>query len=168
VGVRGAQRRKNEHRPPTPGKGVRWWTPLIVAVLLLLLAGVTIGALRRRRAADEASRGPDERVVQAWERALVALRRRGVARRPAETPAEFASRLRVSDDVIGVVAETELQKVQGDAVASLAGLVELACYTPRPCTPAQAAHAHALASTIVAANRPHRGRRSETADHAPR
>ena len=47
---------------------------------------------------------------------------------------------------------------EADAVADLAGLVELACYTPRPCTPTQAAHAQALASTIVAANRSHRRR----------
>ncbi len=43
------------------------------------------------------------------------------------------------------------QTVKADAVTDLAGLVELACYTPRPCTPTQATHAHALASTIVTA-----------------
>ncbi len=82
---------------------------------------------------------------------MVALRRQGLARRSDETPAEFAVRVRLAE---GSTAET----VKADAVADLAGLVELACYTPRPCTPSQAAHAHTLASTIVAANRSHRRR----------
>jgi transglutaminase-like putative cysteine protease len=155
-----AHRRNNQHGAHRARRGLRWWLPLVAAVVVLLIGGVAIGAVRRRRAVAEALLGPDERVVQAWDRALGALRHRGVARRPAETPAEFASRLRVTDEMTGVMAETELQTTQGDAVASLAVLVELACYTPRPCTPAQAAHAHDLASTIVDANRSHRGRRT--------
>ncbi len=159
-GARADHRTSPRHRAHAPGGGMDWWwIPLTVAALLLL-AGAATWTLRRRRAGVEALLGPDERVVQAWERAQVALRGRGVARRPAETPAEFASRLRVHDEGIGLVDKTELQTAQRDAVASLAGLVELACYTPRPCTPAQAARAHALASTIVAANRSHRARRS--------
>jgi hypothetical protein len=54
-------------------------------------------------------------------------------------------------------------------VANLAALVELACYTPRPCTPAQATDAGALATRIVEANRSHRhrrrGRRRHRAQH---
>ena len=120
---------------------------------LLLLGGLAVWAWRRRRASIEASLLPDARVVRAWEQALVALRRQGLPRRPDETPAEFAARVRTAP---GATSRT----VEADAVASLAGLVELACYTPRPCTPAQATHAHALASTIVTANRSHRRRRA--------
>ena len=100
---------------------------------------------------------PDERVVRAWDRAVLALRRQGLSYRPGETPAEFALRVRLAEQ------STE-EKAKADAVADLAGLVELACYTPRPCTSTQATHAHALASTIVAAKRSHRrrGRRQET------
>jgi hypothetical protein len=124
-----------------------------VAVGLLLLGCVGVWAWRRRRAAIEAALLPDARVVRAWEQALVALRRQGLPRRPEETPAEYAARVRVAED-------STSKAVEADAVANLAGLVELACYTPRPCTPAQATHAHALASTIATADRSHRRRRA--------
>jgi len=123
-----------------------------VAVLAVLVLGALALRVRRRRhAIRDAALPPDERVVRAWERAVVALGREGLSRRPDETPDEFAARVR---RVEGSTQET----VQADAVADLAGLVELACYTPRPCTPTQATHADALASTIVAANRSHRRR----------
>ena len=122
-----------------------------VAGGLLLPGGIAVWAGRRRRRSMEASLLPDARVVRAWEQALVALRRQGLPRRPDETPAEYAARVRTAE---GGTDRT----VEADAVAGLAGLVELACYTPRPCTPAQVTHARALASTIVGANRSHRRR----------
>jgi hypothetical protein len=117
----------------------------------LLLAGVTLWVLRRRRAARDAALPTDERVVRAWERSLGALRRQGLTRQPEETPGEYAAR-------VGAVERRSPRSVEADAVANLAGLVELACYTPRPCTPAQAVRADALATTIVASNRSHRRR----------
>jgi hypothetical protein len=128
----------------------------VAAAVLLVLGSIAVWAVRRRRAAHEAALPPDARVVRAWERALVALRRQGLARRPDETPAEYAARVRGTGDSTDGNVEAE-----ADAVANLAGLVELACYTPRPCTPAQAGQAHALASTIVAAQRSHRRRRRQ-------
>jgi hypothetical protein len=118
-----------------------------------LLGCIAVWAWRRRRAALETALLPDARVVRAWEQALVALRRQGLPRRPDETPAEYAARVHVAEG-------STSQAVEADAVANLAGLVELACYTPRPCTPAQATHAHVLAATIVRANRSHRRRRA--------
>jgi hypothetical protein len=106
----------------------------------------------------EAKLAPDQKVVRAWERALGSLRRTGVARREQETPSEYLARVRAAEQTSG-------QSMEADAVANLAALVEQACYTPRPCTPGQAAEARALASTIVAANRPHRRR---AASHAIR
>jgi transglutaminase-like putative cysteine protease len=128
-----------------------WWIPVVVAVGLLLLAASAILALRRRRASAEAALLPDQRVVRAWERALGALGRSGLSRRAEETPAEYAARVRSVED-------TSALPVEADAVANLAALVELACYTPRPCTPAQATDAHALANRIAEANRSHRSR----------
>jgi hypothetical protein len=93
----------------------------------------------------------DQRVVRDWEHALAALRRQGVARRNEETPAEYAARVRLAE-------EASPQSMEADAVAKLAALVELACYTPRPCTPGQADQARLLSSTIVEGNRSHRRR----------
>ncbi len=135
---------------PQSTHGFAWWVVMAALVVLLLIA-VAVWARRRRRAIHEVALPPDERVVRAWERALVALRRKGLSRRPDETPAEFAARVRLAD------GSAEL-RAEADAVVDLAGLVELACYTPRPCTPTQATHAHALASTIVGASRSHRRR----------
>jgi hypothetical protein len=125
---------------------------LIVVVGLLVLAASALLALRRRRASAEATLLPDQRVVRAWERALGALGRSGLSRRAEETPGEYAARVRSVEDSSALPVEAE-------AVAHLAALVELACYTPRPCTPAQATDAHALATRIVVANRSHRTRR---------
>jgi transglutaminase-like putative cysteine protease len=145
--------RPRPHHTPASGSGFPWWVVGAVAVGLLLLGSIAVWAWRRRRASIEAALLPDARVVRAWERALVALRRQGLPRRPDETPAEYAVRVRVAQG-------TTSPAVEADAMGHLAGLVELACYTPRPCTPAQATHAHALASTIVTANRSHRRRRA--------
>jgi hypothetical protein len=62
---------------------------------------------------------------------------------------------------VRVVEQTSAQPMEADAVANLAALVELACYTPRPCTPAQVADAHTLANRIVATNRSHRRREAQ-------
>jgi hypothetical protein len=94
--------------------------------------------------------------VRAWDQALVALRRTGMARGEEETPAEFAARVHR--------AEQASAEVMGSgAVVNLASLVELACYTPRPCTPAQAERARTLASTIVATGRSQRRQPRATA-----
>jgi transglutaminase-like putative cysteine protease len=130
-----------------------WWIPVLIGLVLLLLAAGAVWLRRRRRAARVAALRPDEQVVRAWETALGALRRNGLARQPDETPGEYAVR-------IGATAATVDQPAPGEAaaVAELAGLVELACYTPRPCTPGQADEAQRLAATIVTANRSHRRR----------
>jgi hypothetical protein len=96
--------------------------------------------------------------VRSWDIALGALRRRGLGRRSEETPGEYVARLRALDhDDAGSVEDGTV--AEAAALEDLAALVELACYTPGPCTPGQAADAHALASTIVVANRRHLRRR---------
>jgi hypothetical protein len=149
------------HAPSTPAPrhhihhaaphhhGVSWWIPGAVLVGLLVLAAVVIWVRRRLRSARDARLPPDQRVVRAWDVALLALRRRGVGRRVEETPGEYATRVRSFERDLA-------QPIEAEAVADLAALVEVACYTSRPCTPGQAADAHALASTIVATNRRHR------------
>jgi hypothetical protein len=131
---------------------VTWWIPAAIVAGLLLLAGVVAGAVRRRRFVVVGRLAPDEKVVRAWEHALGSLRRTGLARREQETPSEYVARVRTAE-------RTSAQSMEADAVANLAVLVEQACYTPRPCTPGQAAEARTLASTIAAANRSH-GRRA--------
>jgi len=165
------------HVPPAPAPhhhvhhvahhhhGVSWWIPVAVVVGVLVLAAVVLWIRRRLRAARDARLPPDQRVVRAWDVALVALRRRGVGRRVEETPGEYAARvqaLELEPEVEGDMAqpiEAEAVAVAGADLVALAALVEVACYTSRPCTPGQAADAHALASSIVAANRRHRRRR---------
>jgi hypothetical protein len=63
------------------------------------------------------------------------------------------------------VAEHASLPIEAEAVATLAALVELACYTARPCTPAQVDDARALAARIVATNRSHRRYRNQRARH---
>jgi hypothetical protein len=150
----GAHRSGRRDHTHGSGSAFAWWTLAVVVAGLLVLGSLAVWAVRRRRVAREAALPPDARVVGAWERALVALRRQGLARRPDETPAEYAARVRGTGDAAA-------GSVEADAVAHLAGLVELACYRSRPCTPAQAGQAHALASTIVAAHRPRRRRRRQ-------
>jgi MYXO-CTERM domain-containing protein len=141
-----------------PKSGSSWWIPVVVVVALLLLAAAGILAWRRRRALAETALAPDQRVVRAWERALGALHRSGLSRGAEETPGEYAARVRLVEDDSAV-------PIEADAVSHLAALVELACYTPRPCTPAQADDAQVLATRIVEANRSHRRRPSVPAAH---
>jgi hypothetical protein len=130
---------------------VAWWIVALIPAGLLLLAAAALWVVRRQRSVRDASLQPGQKVVRAWDHALVGLRRAGVARRAEETPAEYVVRVRAAE-------QTSAQRLEADAVADLAALVEQACYTPRPCTPGQAAQAWALASTIVATNRSHRRR----------
>jgi hypothetical protein len=160
------------HAPPTPvphhhshhvaphRHGVSWWIPVAVLGGVLVLAALVIWVRRRLRAFRDARLPPDQRIVRAWDVALLALRRRGVGRRVEETPGEYAARVRSFEQDMA-------QPIEAEAVADLAALVEVACYAPRPCTPGQAADAHALASTIVATNRRHRRRRRPSAHPVP-
>jgi transglutaminase-like putative cysteine protease len=138
------------HRGHVPQRrGSTWWVAAVVVVGLLVLAALAVWAVRRRRSAVEARLRPDQGVVRAWDQALAALRRTGMARREEETPAEYAAR-------VHRVEHSSEQPMGAGAVMNLATLVELACYRPRPCTPAEAERARTLASTIVATNRSQR------------
>jgi hypothetical protein len=144
--------RVGDHRPhhasPTPSGGFGIW--VLAGALIGLLALAALGVvLLRRRSSDDAHLHPDERVVRSWERAQRALRRRGLPRRGDETPAEYAARLRSLE-------HRPARALRSDSLESLAALVELACYAPRPCTAEQAERAGTLATTVVEANR--RGR----------
>ena len=149
-----ATHRHGSRRHPTvPGHhGLNLWVLVLAVVAALVVLALLLWALRHRRTAAEARLDPDQRVVRAWEHALLALRHRGLSRQAGETPGEYADRM-------SAVEGSSSEPVEADAVAHLAELVELACYTSRPCSPMQADQARALASTIVATNRPHRGRR---------
>jgi transglutaminase-like putative cysteine protease len=150
--------------PAHHGQGGQWWIPAVVVGGVLVAALLVLVLRRRIRAARDARLPPDQRVVRAWDVALLALRRRGLGRRSEETPGEYAARVQALE-------QSAPQPLEAAAVAELAALVELACYTPWPCTPGQAVDAQALATTIVAANRRHRphrrgGRRRPTRHHA--
>ncbi len=140
------------HQTAPGHHGLNLWVLVLAVVVALVVLALLLWALRHRRTAAEARLDPDQRVVRAWEHALLALRHRGLSRQAGETPGEYADR-------ISAVEGSSSEPVEADAVAHLAELVELACYTSRPCSPMQADQARALASTIVATNRPHRGRR---------
>ncbi|MGO8860261.1 MAG: DUF3488 and DUF4129 domain-containing transglutaminase family protein [Acidimicrobiales bacterium] len=149
------------HHTTAPGHhGPNLWVLVLALAAALVVLGLVLWELRDRRTAAEQRLHPDQRVVRAWEHALRALRRQGLSRHDGETPGEYAAR-------ISAVEGSSSEPVEVDAVAHLAALVELACYTPRPCTPAQADEARALASSITATNRPHRahGRRRRTERH---
>jgi hypothetical protein len=122
---------------------------------VLALVGLAVWARRWRRSAHAKRLPPDQQVVHAWDHAQGALRRRGLARRTDETPDEYVGRVRSFE-------RDGPRSLDADAVADLAHLVELACYTPQPCTPGQVATAQSLASTIVAENR-RRSHRRRTA-----
>jgi hypothetical protein len=142
--------------------GVQWWIPGVVLLGLLALTPVVMLVIRRRRSIRDSRLPPDQGVVRSWDIALGALRRRGLGRRADETPGEYVARVRASDrDAAGSIEDDTQAEAEAEAAAleDLAALVELACYTPGPCTPGQAADAHALASTIVVANRRHLRRR---------
>jgi transglutaminase-like putative cysteine protease len=139
-----------QRRPaPASRHGLSLWIWLLVLLALLTVATLAGLAWRRRGPAQQVGLQADQRVVRSWERALGALRRTGLARRTGETPGEFARRVADSESASSLA-------VGSDAVTQLAALVELACYTPRPCTPGQVDHAHSLASMVVDANRRHR------------
>jgi transglutaminase-like putative cysteine protease len=125
---------------PTPTGGFPW---LLVLVLVLVLGalGATGTVLWRRRGGRGIGGSPNQGVVLAWERAQRALRRRGLARRPAETPGEYAARLEALEQ------RTD-RRVGAEVVAQLARLVEQACYTPWPCTPEQARSAQGWAASL--------------------
>jgi transglutaminase-like putative cysteine protease len=142
--------RRHSTAPRHHGLGL--WILVLALVAALVVLALVLWGLRDRRTAAEARLPPDQRVVRSWEHALRALRRQGLSRQVGETPGEYAAR-------ISAVEGSSSEPVEADAVAHLAELVELACYTPRQCTPGQADQARALASTIVATNRPHRARR---------
>jgi transglutaminase-like putative cysteine protease len=156
-GPRSGRTPAHHHHATTRPAGLAWWFYAMVGAVLLGLAGLATVAWRHRRATAEAALPPDQRVVRAWERALGALQRKGLARRAEETPGEYAVRMQV--------AEHASLPIEAEAVATLAALVELACYTARPCTPAQVDDARALAARIVATNRSHRRYRNQRARH---
>jgi hypothetical protein len=148
----------HRHHVARPRSGFPWWIPGVVLGGLAVLTLIVLVARRRIRVLRDARLPPDQRVVRAWDVALLALRRRGIGRRVEETPGEYAARVQSLE-------QGDAPPVEADAVTELAALVELACYTSRPCTPGQAADAHALATTIVAANRRHRRRRRKPRPH---
>jgi Transglutaminase-like superfamily/TgpA N-terminal domain/Domain of unknown function (DUF4129) len=154
AGSKGAGKGSGSHHSGSVSGSGGWVLALVLALILaaLLVAAALVFRVRRRRlGAAEAALYPDLGVVRAWDRAVGALRRRGLSRRVDETPAEYASRVRTADSA---TAET----IDADAVTRLAALVELACYDPRPCTPRDVATAQSLASVIITANRRHRRR----------
>ena len=121
------------------------WPDLLIGVAIALALGGAWLLVRRRRGAADGGL-PDQRVVGAWELAQRTLRRRGVTRRPAETPGEFAARL--------ARLEGQRQRPLGaEALGQLAALVELACYTPWPCTPDQAQAARSWADAVARTTR---------------
>jgi hypothetical protein len=139
---------------PSPGRSARptpaikhsssIWLEVALGLVIALLLGTAWVVLRRqRRQRDD---GPaDQRVVRSWELAQRTLRRRGVARRPAETPGEFAARL--------ARLEGQGRALGAEALGQLAALVELACYTPWPCTTGQADAARSWADAVTRATR---------------
>ena len=132
--------------------GVSWWIPVAVLGGVLVLTALVIWVRRRLLAARDARLPPDHA-----RRARLGRRARGAA-----APGCGAGPRGDPGRIHGTRAVLErdmAQPVEAEAVADLAALVEVACYTSAPCTPGQAADAHALASTIVATNRRHRRRR---------
>jgi Flp pilus assembly protein TadB len=118
----------------------------VLVLLAVAIAGAVAGILRRRIGRDDTAIAPDQRIVRAWERTQHALRRRGLGRRESETPDEYAARL-------DRIEARSTRGVGAEALRQLAALVELACYTPRPCTVSQADVAAGCASSVIMANR---------------
>jgi transglutaminase-like putative cysteine protease len=131
----------SHHTSPTStthhGSSIPWVIWVVAAAVLI--GGVVL--VRRRRSPADLDRHPDQVVVRAWERALASLRRQGLPHQRGETPDEYAARVWSAHD-------SPESRIRADALADLAELVGLACYTPRPTTPAQAAEAEALAATV--------------------
>ncbi len=138
---------KTKHRPHS---GFPLW--VIVAVALVLLGLIGWSEVRRRQGGREMDLSTDQHVVRAWEEAQLHLRRIGLPRRSSETPHEFVIRVGISDD-------PARHAVDVPALMKLSDLVEIACFTPIPCTPSQVDEARLLASTVVR-TRSHRRRPS--------
>jgi hypothetical protein len=121
---------------------------LVVVVLLILIAA----ALWWRRLKGHDGRTdhgpPEQRIVAAWNQAQRGLARRGLGRRPTESPGEYAARL---DRLEGAAPAG----IGAQAMRHLAALVEAACYGPRPCTAVEAEAALGLSATVLAAQRRH-------------
>jgi transglutaminase-like putative cysteine protease len=122
---------------------------LIAAIAAVLLVLIGLMELRRRRSVVLVGLPNDEQVVRAWERALLALQRRGLAHRKSETPYEYVAR-------ISRVSAASDRHVNVEALSRLAEIVEYACYTPQPCTPAQASDAWRMSSMVAGRERVHR------------
>jgi hypothetical protein len=143
----GSSRATSGSRATTPphATGTSWVELLaIIAAIAAVLAAAFV--LWRRRRPGVRSDGPNQRIVQTWEHAHRALARRGLARGPAETPAEYAARL-------GRLEQQGGRRVAADALAHLAALVELACYAPGPCTLSQVDAAQGWGSAVSEALR---------------
>jgi len=144
----GAGAGHGQHHAAHPARhGSGWLVWLAVAGgVLVVAAAVPWLVVRRRRAhgLSDAGLNPDERIVRAWERALLTLRRIGVPRHSGETPSEYVNRVRV----VASRSKPALD-VDADALEELALMVEQACYDPRPCSGDQAADARELASMVV-------------------
>ena len=133
-------------RRPSAAAGSSWWSDTLVVIAV---AGAALAALvlwRRHRGQPDLALAPDQRIVRAWERAQRALQRKGLGRRVAETPAEYAARL-------AVLEQRGPGRFGSAALEQLAGLVELACYTPMPCSVGQAEAAQGWAVAVVETNR---------------
>jgi hypothetical protein len=127
------------------GAGDVWLVTLAIVIAFgALLTGVLV--LWRRRAPRDRTGSPNQRIVQTWEQAQRALTRHGLARRSAETPAEYAARL-------GRLEQQSRRRVGADALTHLAALVEVACYAPGHCTVSQVDAARGWASTVTEALR---------------
>jgi transglutaminase-like putative cysteine protease len=136
----------SQHRSPG---GSSWWiVPVIVVVAAALASGAFI-VWRRRNARTDVGASPDQRIVREWNRAQLALRRRGLGPRAAETPLEYAARVERYE-------RRAASRVGAEALGRLAHLVQLACYMPQPCTAGEAEAARGLAAEVREANR--RGR----------
>ena len=162
----GATRPDQQNSQPTsrqsapsraPGRGFAWWAARAVAWSPCSCSpawpsGPGAAAARSARPLSDPTSG--------WcgpgNAPLVALRRRGLSRRPEETPAEYRARVRRAE-------ERATRRSRRVPWPTWPDWSSWRATRPGPCTPTQAAHAHALASTIVAANRSHRrrGRRQD-------
>jgi len=131
---------------PRQGHGGSAWWIIPVVLLAAAMVAAAVVAIRRRRDLSAAGASPDQRIVREWNRAQLALRRRGLGRRVAETPLEYVARVERYE---GRAAA----RVGAEALGRLASLVQLACYTPQPCTGNDAEAARALAVEIRVANR---------------
>ncbi len=124
------------------GSGFPWW---LIVVLLAVSVAAAIVWTRRGSGRDDRALAPDHRIVRAWERTQRSLRHRGLGRRAAETPGEYAARL-------GRLEHRSDRRIGADALGRLAALVDLACYSPGPCTSADADQAQGWAMSVITLN----------------